>query len=245
MTAVPLGLAYVEAVTAALTEAALEQQTEIQRAGEAIATAVSGDHLVHVFGSGHSHMLAEELFYRAGGLAAVKPLLVPELMLHESAVASTQLERQPGQGAQLVRMAGLEPDDVMVVVSNSGRNPVPVEVAQAALDVGSTLVVVTSVQHAVSAGRFFPELPLLHELGHVVLDTGLPPGDALVTVPGGTRTGPGSTVVAAGLLNAVVVEATGLLAVTGPPPIFTSANSATGDRDNAELLARYHDRIAF
>ena len=94
--------------------------------------AVAGGGLVHVFGAGHSHMAAEEAFQRAGGLVPVNAVLVEWLMVHQGGRRAALLERQPGLGELIVSTEPVEPGDVFIVVSNSGRNPVPVEVAEAA-----------------------------------------------------------------------------------------------------------------
>ena len=93
--------AYLEHARSLIDQLLLTQLGEIERAGDLVAGAIAADALVHVFGSGHSHILAEELFYRAGGLAAVNPILLDDLMLHRAAVASTEREREPGRGTSI------------------------------------------------------------------------------------------------------------------------------------------------
>ena len=93
--------AYLEHARSLIDRVLATQLSAIERAGDLVAAAIAADALVHVFGSGHSHMLAEEFFYRAGGLAAVDPILRDELMLHRSAVESTVFEREPGRGTAI------------------------------------------------------------------------------------------------------------------------------------------------
>ena len=112
------------------------------------ADSIVGGGLVHVFGAGHSHMAAEEAFYRAGGLVPVNAVLVDWLMVHNGAALPTLLERQPGLGPVIVGTEPVEAGDVFFVVSNSGRNPVPIEVAQAAKERGAKVVAVTSLEHS-------------------------------------------------------------------------------------------------
>jgi len=87
------------------------------------------DGWLYAFGTGHSHMLAEEIFYRAGSLAHANPILDPALMLHENAIEATYLERREGYAASLLDRYPVEAGDVLIVASNSGRNAVPIELA--------------------------------------------------------------------------------------------------------------------
>ena len=109
---------------------------EVGRAAVLVADTVAAGGLIHVFGTGHSHLMAEELFYRAGGLAQVNPILVDPLMLHSGAARSTRLERVPGLAAALLESESVGPDDLMIVVSNSGGNATGIEMLLAARDLG-------------------------------------------------------------------------------------------------------------
>ena len=112
----------------------------ILAAARIIADALVAQRTIHIFGTGHSHMLAEELYYRAGGLVNVKPLLFDGLMLHTSALLSTSLERLPGLAEALLRDHPIAPDDVLIVASNSGSNAVTSEIVQLAMANGTTTV---------------------------------------------------------------------------------------------------------
>ncbi|MBT7027163.1 MAG: sugar isomerase domain-containing protein, partial [Verrucomicrobia bacterium] len=123
---------YYQAVKGQIEVLADSQMTQIETAAGWFAEAMNAGRLVYVFGTGHSHMLAEELFYRAGGLARVVPMLHPPLMLHESASTSTQAERDPDVVGELLKQYPMTGGDVLVVASNSGRNACPVELAMVA-----------------------------------------------------------------------------------------------------------------
>lgn len=236
--------AYLEHARSLVDRVLTTQLSAIERAGDLVADAVAADGLVHVFGSGHSHIFAEEFFYRAGGLAAVNPILRDELMLHRSAVESTALEREPGRGTAIFDSLAVTPADVLVVASNSGGNRVAIELAQAARAIGMPVIAILSLQHAQSVGS-------LHGGGHlaqladVVIDNGGMPGDAAVTVPGvPTPVGPTSTVVGAAIVNAIAVRAVAQLAARGVDPgVFQSSNMAGGDAYNRALLDRYGPRV--
>ena len=97
-----------------------------------MADAIAAGGAIHAFGSGHSHMLAEELFYRAGGLVRVRPMLFEGLMLHASAPLGTALERLPGLAAALLDDHPMAAGDVLIIASNSGGNAVSTELARLA-----------------------------------------------------------------------------------------------------------------
>ncbi len=238
------GQRYLAEADRLLRAAADSQAGAITRAAVLVADALASGGLLHTFGTGHSHLLAEEVFYRAGGLAAVNPILVDPLMLHSGAVRSTSLERLSGVGELLLDAEPASAGDVLLVISNSGGNAVAVEMAQAAARRGLATIALTSVRHATdSAARAGSGSPRLHELADVVLDNGGRPGDACVELAD-LVVAPTSTVVGAALLQAVVAEAVELLLARGvTPEVFRSSNLAGGDAHNSELARRYAGRV--
>lgn len=222
-----------------------EQGAAISAAAEAVARTLVADGLVHVFGSGHSHLLALEGFYRAGGLAAVDPILLESLMLHGNAALSTVIERSEGLGEGI--LADLDPgaDDCLIVISNSGGNRVAVELAAAARERGMTVIAIVSAAHAGSAQAVQADKPNLLGVADVVIDNLGEAGDASVTVEGiPARMGPTSTVVGAAIIHAVSTEAAARAVAAGTPPaVFASSNVAGGDERNAAAIARYRGRV--
>ena len=212
----------------------------IDEAADLLVGCLAHDGTVHAFGTGHSHMLAEELFYRAGGLVAVRPILVDALMLHTGAARSTELERLPGLGRILLDDHGVCAGDVLIVASNSGGNAVSCEIAEEARARGLKVIAVTSLQHSTSPLARRAEGPRLHEIADVVIDNGGAPGDAAIDVAGAPNAvGPTSTVVGAAIVNAVAVEAIERLVALGHvPATYASANVAGGDAHNATLGVR-------
>jgi uncharacterized phosphosugar-binding protein len=231
--------AYLDAAIHAIERVRDGQAEGIAAAVAACILAARGDRLIYLFGTGHSHMLAEEGHYRAGGLACVVPVLSTTVMLHEGAVAGTRLERLSGIAEAVLSRYGLTAGDVLFVFSNSGVNAVPVEAAAIGKARGATVVAITSdaYSRAAAAGR-----PRLAEAADIVIDNGLPPGDALIEVADGLRAGPGSTVVGAAILDAVLAAAAAGLAADGDPPVYVSANMPGAAARNAALVARYRSR---
>jgi uncharacterized phosphosugar-binding protein len=230
--------AYLDAALAALSALKAASLPEIEAAADAMARAVADGGRIYVFGTGHSHMLAEEAHYRAGGLAAVVPVLATAFMLHEGAAASTAIERTPGVASVVLSRYPIGKTDVVVVISNSGVNAAPVEAAKHARMAGARVIAVTSVAYSTQAAK---GRTTLFSLADIVLDTGAPPGDAAIAIEGlGVRAGPLSTLLGAALINAALVGATGKLArMEGGAPVYLSANMPGADEVNAALIARF------
>lgn len=233
---------YMAAARALLDTIAEREMVAIQAAAATVVRTLRADGMFYIFGTGHSHMLAEEGHYRAGGLAPVCPVLSSALMLHEGAVASTQLERTSGIAAAVLGRYETRPGDVLIVFSNSGVNTVPVEMAMTAKERGMTVVAVVALDYAASV-KAGPAGRKLAEVADIVIDNHGVPGDALVDVGGGLRTGPGSTVAGAFILNAVLTEvATQLTEAEGAAPIYISANMPGAEAHNAALIKHYRSR---
>ena len=211
----------------------------IEAAAAVVADTLAAGGTIHAFGTGHSHMLAEELYYRAGGLVRVHPILVEGLMLHLGGERSTELERIPALAEVIVRDHPMAPGDVLIVASNSGGNPVGSTLARVARDGGVHVIAIESRAHATSAVRRTTGVERLHDIAELVIDNGGRPGDAVVEVDGLTaRVGPTSTVVGAAIVNAVVAEAVERLLARGvTPEVYVSANVEGGDRANARFGA--------
>jgi uncharacterized phosphosugar-binding protein len=205
----------------------------IQQAADLVATSVAAGGQLHAFGSGHSHLLAEELYHRAGGLVGVRPWLFEPLTLHGSPPLGTALERMPGLAAVLLDDHPMQPGDVLVIASNSGGNPVITELATLAREQGVHTIGITSVRHATSRDARAHGAKL-HELVDVAIDNGGTVGDAAVDVPGvPTRVGPTSTVVGAAIVNALVAEVVERLVSRGIVPlVYVSSNLEGGDAAN-------------
>ena len=232
------GRRYLRLAEGLIERLATDEWPNIRAAAELVADTLAAGRPVHVFGTGHSHMLAEELFYRAGGLVRVSPILFEGLMLHASAPLSTSLERLPGLADALLADHPVAAGDVVIIASNSGGNAVTSELAQRVRAGGARVIAVTSLRYATSAAARPAELPRLHELADVVIDNGGAVGDAAVEITGLDRkVAPTSTVVGAAILNAIVAEAVQLLVDRGiEPDIYTSSNTAGGDDANARFI---------
>ncbi len=222
-----------------------EQAAAFDAARDIVATALAGNHLVYVAGSGHSHLLAEEVFYRAGGIAAAQAILDPDLMLHLGAERSTLLEREEGRAERILADFPVGPGDVVFIASNSGRNAYPIEMAQACKARGATTIALTSLQHAHAITSRHHSGKLLYEVTDLVLDNGGAYGDAALSVgDGDTRMGPTSTIVGVFILNAVLADAVDKLARSGVAvDVYQSANMQGAEAAAEEMIRRWQSRI--
>lgn len=232
---------YTGTVTTALSEAARRNEQAIADAAERVTTTIRADGLVFTAGAGHSLAAVAETFYRAGGLAPVYPLYLPELLPLHGAHTSTSTERTPGLGRSALRDAGAGTDDVLVVFSNSGVNPYPVELAETARQTGMPVVAVNSLAASAAAPRRADST--LAEQASVLLDTGVVPGELSYPAENPT-TAAQSSILNAFLWNQVLATVIDSCAREGvTPPLWRSSNVAGGDESNAELLARLRPRI--
>jgi len=238
------GRRYLAGAIDVLEQVAAHQWQEIRSGAESVADTITGGGLVHVFGTGHSHMLAEEMFYRAGGLAAVNPILIESLMLHAGAEESTRLERLSGMAAPIFDNVPMNKGDTLIIASNSGGNAVGGEMARLAAEAGATIVAIISSRHAEVSGPR-DDTSRLALVADVVIDNHGAVGDASVSIEGLDRmVAPTSTVAGAAIINAIVAEAVEILVARGDAvEFFSSSNVDGGDAVNTALVARYSEVV--
>ena len=215
---------------------------QIERVGELIAEQIRLGNVIHVFGSGHSQLVAMEVAARAGGLASVHAIIDPALApgLPDRAGLT---ERLSGYAHVTGQLCDLRAGELLIVFSNSGINPVPIEFADLAKHLGLTVIAVTSrnaSEHAVSrdaSGR------RLLDVADLVLDTGTPVGDTTL-LAAGHPTGPVSTILAAAVFHAAVARAVEIVGEEGiEPPLLMSLNSGSNETANADVSARFAARM--
>ena len=240
-------LQYFNAVREILTRIESEQVTAIRDAGGIVGSAIASGGILHAFGSGHSHMISEEAFYRAGGLAPVNPILDSRLLFLGGAMESTRAEREPGYAQTLLSHHDIQPNDVAIIISNSGRNVVPIEMALEMRSRGiKKIIAITNLAQSTRSSSRHTSGKRLFELADLVIDTCVPVGDAGVDIPGGSqRIGPTSTIAGVAIINAIIIEAATDLQRQGLPiPVFLSVNMESSSQQGTEvLLAQWAPRI--
>ncbi len=204
---------------------------------------VDGGGMLFVFGAGHSSILVEEAFHRAGGLIPVYPMLHPFLSPHVSPKIAGKLERLEGVAKIVFAHSRIKKGDLLFIASNSGINAAAIEIAVEAKQAGIKTVAFTSMGHSAKAVSRHPSGKKLFELCDHVIDNHCPQGDALVEIAK-VRVGAGSTIANSFLYHWVLTETCKLWEKTGKPlPIYISANLPGGDEANEKNEAAYRNRI--
>lgn len=216
-------------------------KSEIIKAAEWFSETLIKDKIVHTFGTGHSHMIGLELFVRAGGLANVNAMLDSTVMTAEGARRSAEIERISGLAKVIWDQHEVEEDDIMIVISNSGRNAMPIEMAMMAKEKGLKVIGITSMDQSQKYPSRHPSGKKLFEIVDIVLDNKVPPGDGLLTIEG-TLTGAISSIAGIFLVNLVATEAMKIAHQKGIKlPIYYSQN--IDGYSNEELYSIYKNRI--
>lgn len=235
---------YAQNLTQAISNIAAKERDNILAAAALVKRTIANDGLIYVFGCGHSGILSEESFYRAGGLACVSPMFYEPLMLHESASLSSRLEKQTGLAPKVLEHYDITPKDLVFCVSTSGVNAVPVEVTAALREKGVDVVAITSSSYASQAVKN-PVGKHLYEVASLWIDSQAPHGDACLRPVGlPVAMTPMSTVCAAYIINSVLAEGTQLALDAGlKVPVYLSGNIPGGAEANQALIDRYKPRI--
>lgn len=229
---------YIENIQNQITLILGNQMDKIDSAGQIIANTIMNGGYVYTFGTGHSHMMAEELFYRAGGLVKVYPIFEEALMLHNGAIKSTAMERLDDYAKLIMDRYECCKNDCLIIASNSGRNSVNVEMVHAAHEKGMKVIALTNLNHSKELDSRHSSGLKLYQLADVVLDNQGCLGDASIHIPQLDRNiGATSTSTGALLLNATVVSAIETMIEQGHiPEVFSSSNLDEGDEINDKLL---------
>ncbi|ALV35084.1 SIS domain-containing protein [Streptomyces sp. CdTB01] len=226
-----------------------EQTESITAAGTLLADTVAAGGRLFAFGAGHSSLPAQDVVYRAGGLALMNLLVVPGVVGVDvmPATLGSALERVDGLASAVLDTSPLRAGDALVIISLSGRNALPVEMAMNARALGVQVIGVTSVAYATETRSRHSSGTYLKDHCDVVLDSMIAIGDAtlaLDTVP--APFAPASTVVTSAIMQAVMATAAGSLADRGiEPPLLRSGNVDGGHEWNGRVMKEYGDRIFY
>ncbi|MGW6732676.1 SIS domain-containing protein [Streptomyces sp. NPDC055013] len=240
---------FFDAAIALLQRARDEEAENIEAAGTLLADTVAGGGRLFAFGAGHSSLAAQDIVYRAGGLALMNLLAVPGVVGVDvmPATLGSALERVDGLASAVLDSSPLRDGDALVVISLSGRNALPVEMAMKARALGARVLGVTSVAYASETSSRHVSGTYLKDHCDIVLDSKIAIGDAeltLDTIP--APFAPASTVVTAALLQAVMATAAASLADRGiEPPLLRSGNVDGGHDWNGKVFEKYGDRIFY
>ncbi len=223
-----------------------QQHPKLEKISKKIFESLKAGGVFHVFGSGHSNMVAEELFHRAGGLIAVNPLFEAFLMPHAGPRRTGPLERMEGIGKIIFNANDLRAGEVLMLASNSGINPAAVELATLAREKGLFTFGLTSLTHSKSVASRGGGKKLFEAVDEFI-DTGTPVGDACVNLEkSDVKVGPLSSAVSVIICECIVVRVAEMFSEAGEkPPVYQSANVPGGEARNKELEEKYRSRIRF
>ncbi|GAA4447925.1 hypothetical protein GCM10023189_05000 [Nibrella saemangeumensis] len=230
----------------------IEQQTEqLQQAAQWFAETIRAGRMVHVFGSGHSRIMVEEMWPRYGSFPGFNPIVELSLTFHNLVVGANGqrqamfLENVPGLAERILRNYDLSDLDSALVISSSGCNVVPIEMAELFQQRRVKVVALITRNHAEQSTSKRADGKKLSDFADLVLDTGAPVGDAMITVPGlDTPVAPGSTVGGAVIVNCIKAEVARLLTQMGQPPVVLSAGAVVGAGRAVDLFERAYDEHA-
>ncbi|MGE7987067.1 sugar isomerase domain-containing protein [Lysinibacillus fusiformis] len=233
---------YFQQVNRYLTMVAQQESEQINQVAQLIVKRLVQGGIIQLFGSGHSMLLAQECYFRAGGLVPVKPIHIESLMLHQGARQASQNEKKQAFLASYKDQLQFDDRDVCIIISTSANNPVPIDMAIYAKEAGAHTISLQSLAYQHQPSRH-PSGKRLEEIVDDVLNTHVPLGDGVLTVDE-LQYGPVSTVLGAALLNALFAQIIEVLHEQGASlPVFASSN--LGNTNNDELIDLYGQRIHF
>ncbi|MGL4644395.1 MAG: sugar isomerase domain-containing protein [Vagococcus fluvialis] len=240
---------YMDKVTEILKVVKENESGVIQEAIDLMTEANLNKQSVFIFGASHAGILMEEMYYRAGGMMTINPIFGREVMLDRSPITFTsQMERLEGYGTSLASNVDFKENDVLILHSVSGRNPIIIDIAIAAREKGVKLIGLTNVSYSKSVTSRHSSGKRLFEVVDIVIDNHGDIGDACCDIKGiEQKVGASSTVVGASILNTIIVETCQKLVDSGVkyPPIFYSANLDGGDQLNQDLYEQYKESIHY
>jgi uncharacterized phosphosugar-binding protein len=227
------------------------QLPQIYQAADWFAQSILAGRMVHVFGSGHSRILVEEMWPRYGSFPGFNPIVELSLTFHNLVIGANGqrqamfLENVSGLAERILRNFALRPADSALIISSSGCNLVPVEMADGFRKKGVKVVAIVTRQHSEASPAKHPGGKKLQDFADLVLDTGAPVGDAMVAIPGlDVAVSPGSTIGGCLLVNAIKAEVAARLTAAGQPPRVLTGAAVVGIDRAAEIFEAAYDEHA-
>lgn len=218
----------------------------IKEAAKRLSESLFKGGIIHVFGAGHSRAFGMEMCGRAGGLAPMKLVGLEDIPVMErtQGINLVDLERDPQTAHRLLKLHDVQNEDAFIIVSNSGRNGAPVELAMECKKRGIPVIAVTSMEHSLGTDSRHPSGKKLYELADLAIDNCCPYGDVLLEIPHlEEKTGSASSVAGAIIAQSLTVEIIAqFIKADRTPPVFISANLDGGDEHNRKIVEAYRDR---
>jgi uncharacterized phosphosugar-binding protein len=227
------------------------QQQNIAKAASWFAESILAGRVVHVFGTGHSRIMVEEMWPRYGSFPGFNPIVELSLTYHNNVVGANGqrqamfLENVPGLAERILRNFGIDKKDTALIVSSSGCNIVPIEMAELFQKKGIKVVTLVTKAHSEKSKSKRSDEKKLTDFADLILDSGAPVGDSMITIENlSTPVSPGSTVGGIMVINSIKAEVARLLTEAGQPPKVLTASVITSDEKAKELFEGAYDEHA-
>ena len=231
---------YLTKINSLLDKILKEEKNKILSSAKLIRDSYKRGGQLYIFGTGHSRLLGEEAFHRAGGFAAACPIRDDNLTFKKGAKKATSLERTPNIAKKALSKYKITNKDILMIVSNSGVNHAPVEAAMIAKQKKIKSIALTSVKYSKKA----PLSDLnkrLYEIVDVYIDNKIPPGDSIINI-NKFSVGPASTITGSFILNSILIEVADMLKLEKIFPFYISSNMPNADRNNNKLENRFRKK---
>ena len=228
---------YLSKINSLLDKIFKEEKNKILSSAKLIRDSYKKGGQLYIFGTGHSRLLGEEAFHRAGGFAAACPIRDDNLTFKKGATKATSLERTPNIAKKALSKYKITNKDILMIVSNSGVNHAPVEAAMIAKQKKIKSIALTSVKYSKKAP--LSELnKRLYEIVDVYIDNKIPPGDSIINI-NKFSVGPVSTITGSFILNSILIEVADMLKLEKIFPFYISSNMPNADRNNNKLENKF------
>ncbi len=239
--------AYIENVRSLIDDILLTQITSIESASRELALALEQGRRIFLFGSGHSHMLAEEMFFRAGGLVKVQPIFEEALMLHTSASKSAELQQLSGYANIIFDHYSIKKGDVLIIFSYSGQSGVCIDMAKLAHERGLILIALTNTKKAKTGVTYRSSSKNLYEYADIIIENIGSISDSSIDIEGvNVPVAPTSTVIGSMIVNAIVARTVEILVQNGvEPEVFAGGDSEYNCEIDNRYVRKYIDEIKF
>lgn len=226
-----------------------QEQNSMKKATQILIKAQQEKQSIFIFGASHAGLLSQEVFYRAGGLININPIFADSILVNVSPISTTtKMEQLEGYGKIIFETSKMKENDVLILHSVSGRNPVVIEMALEARKKDITVIAITNVDYSKNVISRHSSGKNLYQIADVVINTHGELGDAVCTLPNGKqKVGPASTITSCFIMNSIITEVAFELAEMNPElvPVLYSANLDNTQELNRELIEAYKDTIHY